>query len=328
MARKRSALGATIAGLIVLTSACSPSGTADTTAKQGLTPITIAVSALSPPATPLWLGLDQGIYKKHGLDAKIVYLQGGSLTAQGIMSGSVNFALLSVDALVATKLQGGDIGSIAGCVDGSYFSIYARAGVTKLADLKGKKIGSSGPGSASEYGITEAMSAAGLSKDDYTLVSLGGVSLRLAALKTGSVDATILSPPATLLAKRDGLTEVVDLIQSGIPGGYCAIGAQPSWVTAHQATAQAFVDAYVESVALSRAKPDLAKQSLSKWTKETDAQVLNEGYNKMLTAMQSPPINPNAATVKASLARQDSPNAKDAETASFLIPGYVEKARA
>lgn len=77
-----------------MTAACGQTGGAETVGSEtgsgdgGLTQITVAVSALSPPAAPLWLAEDQGIYDEHGLDVNLISLEGGSLTAQGLRASA------------------------------------------------------------------------------------------------------------------------------------------------------------------------------------------------------------------------------------------------
>src|SRR5678816_3668450 len=74
---------------------------------------------------------DAGLLKKHGLDARIVIFDAGSILAQAALSGEVKFSVSSGPATIAARSQGADTIIIAACVNTLPYSIVAAKGITR-----------------------------------------------------------------------------------------------------------------------------------------------------------------------------------------------------
>ena len=57
---------------------------------QTLTPFRIANGTSGENPAVLWVGVDQGFYRKHGLNVEVIYMRVGSLAASALVSGDVN----------------------------------------------------------------------------------------------------------------------------------------------------------------------------------------------------------------------------------------------
>jgi ABC-type nitrate/sulfonate/bicarbonate transport system substrate-binding protein len=81
-----------------------------------------------------------------------------------------------------------------------------------VADLKGKTIGITGIGGMGEFTVVESLRRHGLVKDrDFTVLNIeGGPVARIAALKTGKVQAVPLTPGQRVQAEMDGFTMLLD----------------------------------------------------------------------------------------------------------------------
>jgi len=81
-----------------------------------------------------------------------------------------------------------------------------------VADLKGKTIGITGFGGMGEFTVVESLRRHGLVKDrDFSVLNIeGGPAARIAALKTGKVQAVPLTPGQRVQAENDGFTMLLD----------------------------------------------------------------------------------------------------------------------
>jgi ABC-type nitrate/sulfonate/bicarbonate transport system substrate-binding protein len=81
-----------------------------------------------------------------------------------------------------------------------------------VADLKGKTIGITGIGGMGEFTVVESLRRQGLIKDrDFSVLNIeGGPAARIAALKTGKVQAVPLTPGQRVQAENDGFTVLLD----------------------------------------------------------------------------------------------------------------------
>lgn len=115
--------------------------------------------------------VDQGFYKEQGLDVQL--LEGGTdIVPQTVLAqGKADYAVAWVPKALASREQGAgitDVGQIFGR-SGTYQVAWKDSGITKAADLKGKKVGNWGFGN--EFELFAGMTKAGLSPGkDVTLV--------------------------------------------------------------------------------------------------------------------------------------------------------------
>ena len=88
-----------------------PSGAAN--APGQLSTISIAYTSISPQYSPVWIAKDAGIFRKNGINAELVYMRGGVLATQALVSGDVQFINAGGGGVVDAVLGGADIFIIA-----------------------------------------------------------------------------------------------------------------------------------------------------------------------------------------------------------------------
>ena len=90
----------------------------------------------------------------------------------------------------------------------SPYATLAKPGITSIKDLKGKTICIAGPLDINRVYLERIMQANGLRNGDYDITVVGNTAGRFAALKSGAVDATMLTPPAIFFAEDAGFRNV------------------------------------------------------------------------------------------------------------------------
>src|SRR5512147_1967000 len=78
-------------------------------ARPGAEKVRLVYSAVGSSQSPLWIGYEAGIFRKHGLDAELLYVGGGSRAAQVVLSGEVPIAMFTGAAVISADLAGGDL---------------------------------------------------------------------------------------------------------------------------------------------------------------------------------------------------------------------------
>ncbi len=76
-------------------------------------PIRIAYSSVNPHALLAWIGEKRGLYAKYGLSSVLVYVPGGSVSIQALVSGDIDLAQLTGPPGVIANLKGADVVYIA-----------------------------------------------------------------------------------------------------------------------------------------------------------------------------------------------------------------------
>jgi NitT/TauT family transport system substrate-binding protein len=155
-----------LASLLLLT-ACGTADTPSTPAPGGsggaLTPIKLQLQWFFQAQFGGYIAaVDQGFYKEQGLDVKL--LEGGvDIVPQTVLAtGKADYAVAWVPKALASREQGAAITDVAQIFarSGTYQVAWKSSGITKAADLKGKKVGNWGFGN--EFELFAGMTKAGI----------------------------------------------------------------------------------------------------------------------------------------------------------------------
>lgn len=148
---------------------------------------------------PLDVGMEYGLFRKQGLEIDAINFQGGAKIAQAMTAGAVDISL-SAGPDMAFVAKGAPEIAIASIAESAAFMVYIvgkRSNARGMAELKGKKIGITSPGSLTDWLAERLNQVNGWTSesDRVTKVAVGGsAQATLAALKTGQVDASIGAP--------------------------------------------------------------------------------------------------------------------------------------
>jgi len=161
-------------------------------------------------ALPIYLGAKKGVFAKYGLRVEVIATRNEQMNMQALMSDSVQFLTSSTTGLFYLGKQGLDGVGIASWNNASPYSLGSRLKIKELKDLKGKKIASSGAGGRADAFIRFMLAKAGLDpRTDAQIVPLsGGSAVRLAAVVSGNLDATLISSLQGRHAEKLGLTVI------------------------------------------------------------------------------------------------------------------------
>jgi ABC-type nitrate/sulfonate/bicarbonate transport system substrate-binding protein len=159
-------------------------------------------------ALPIYLGAKRGVFARYGLTVEVIATRNEQMNMQALMSDSVQFLTSSSTGLFYLAKQGLDAVGLASWNNASPYSLGSRLKIKEIKDLKGKKIASSGAGGRADAFINFMLAKAGLNpKTDVQILPLsGGSPVRLAAVISGNLDATLISSLQGRYAEKLGLT--------------------------------------------------------------------------------------------------------------------------
>ena len=226
---------------------------------------------------------DSGLLQKYGIDARIVVFEAGSLLAQAALSGEVKISVSSGPATVASRTQGADTTIVAGCVNTLPYSMVAAKGITRWDQLRGKKIAISRFGSGTDTAVRLVLKRFALDPaKDVTIVQVGTQPSRIQALSAGVIDATLVSPPLDLTAKKQGYTILVNIAELGIPYPQQVIETTDRFIRENPQTVKNFLKGFIEGVSYTADHKDQVKKIITKYLKTTDAEILEATYQSYL----------------------------------------------
>jgi len=171
----------------------------------------ITVAGWSKPITevmPLLVEEDKGFYKAQGIELAYVPGAGGGDAIRNILSGQADVAFTDPGSLFAALDKGEKLRAIYDIYPQNVFNVVAlkSSGITRPADLKGKRIGVYSLASGTRQNLLVLLHQAGLAESDVTIVVTG--LLNFAPLLQGQVDATAATDTGLAIGRRRGLGEV------------------------------------------------------------------------------------------------------------------------
>ena len=233
---------------------------------------------------PIFLGQDAGIFRKHNLTLEMIFIPGGSLSLQALIGRSLELLLTGGPPVINAYLQGAKIKIIAGTVNLLPYTFVTVAGVRAAEQLKGKKIGISRFGSNTDYVVRLALTQFALAPADVQIVQVGGSQARLLAMKSGAIEATVLSPEEAIVAQKMGYRILFDFIEKGIEFPHVNVVARDDYLEAQPQTVRAFLRAYLESLRYYKSHRDEAVKKILFLSKLPDRQMGEVIYEGSLRA--------------------------------------------
>jgi len=246
-------------------------------------PMIVGVSGPSINMMYAFVTRDAGLWQKHNSDPRVVIFEAGSVLAQAMLSGEVKMSISSGPAVIAGRSQGAETIIVAAFVNTLPYSLVSAKAITKWDQLKGKKIAISRFGSGTDTAIRLALRKFGLDPlKDVTILQMGSQPDRIRALAAGSIDATLVSPPLDLTAKKQGYNILVNLADLGIAYPQQVIETTDRFIRENPQGIKNFLKGFIEGVRYAATHKDETKKLIAKYLKVTDAELLEATYQSYL----------------------------------------------
>jgi len=303
----------------------APAFAAEIGGKPEKSDVVVSYAQPSGAFTPIWVAYEAGLFKNHGLNAKLQLLT-PQVSAQAVISEEVDFYTDGPD-LINARLRGGQVKYFGGTMQQLVFQIWGAKELKSIQELKGKTIAASTPRAALDTATREALKKNGLVPDrDVQILYVQTVPAILSAVLGGKTAAGTLSAPNTLKAKESGLNLLVDIGKLNIPAFQVAYGTTEKYLKNNPNTVYAFLKAIAEGVALSRKDPGVAKKAIGKYAKIEDAPTIDGTYDAFAPywAMNLA-VRPEAIKKQFEyLDEKEFPTAKNADPKDFYDNSFVE----
>ena len=178
-----------------------------------------AYGAINAYMTSTWIAKEQGFFRKQNVEVQPVFII-ATQAAQAMLAGEVQVGLIGPTHIVNAAAAGGDMVMIMGNQNKVRYQLIAHPSIKRAEDLKGKKvgIGASMAGLATLAAIM-SLEHLGLNprRDNITLLPTGPEPSRLAAVKAGTTQATVIAPEISQAAIAEGFPVLVDMAKLNIP---------------------------------------------------------------------------------------------------------------
>jgi len=251
--------------------------------------IKIPFVSISGFQAPLYIGERAGLFKKNQLDAQLIYMPGGSLIVQTLLSGDVGVASLAPPSAVSAWARGADLAVVAGGIERALNVLMVNPKIKRVDDLRGKRVAISRFGSLSDVSLRDALAYHKLKPQDIVIAQMGGLGERMAALTSGVVDGAILNVDQVFQAEKLGFYVLIDM--GKLPLNYSTQGVVVSrdFLRAQRGVVKRFLKVYIEGIKVFKTDRELSIATLGRYIKTNDREVLAKTYDFYRDAWESVP---------------------------------------
>jgi NitT/TauT family transport system substrate-binding protein len=257
------------------------------------TKLLLGYSSLSSNQTPVWVAKEEGFYKRFGVDADLILIEGSTRGAQALISGDLPMIGMAGQAVISTRARGSDLVTVAGMVNKMNYIFVGSSSVKSPEDLKGKRIGTSQIGTASYHGVILALKQWHLDarRDRITILQVGTQAARVASINSGGSDAIIVNPGLSSAMKQRGYNILADFSDLPIAYPLQLMATRERFLKTEPDLAERLVKAFVagNTFTLDPKNKSRVKATLAKYLRLGSVEQAEEHYQSALAVLPKKP---------------------------------------
>ncbi|NKI68672.1 ABC transporter substrate-binding protein [Collimonas pratensis] len=247
---------------------------------------------------PLTIAEQLGYFKDEGLDVQISDFAGGAKALQALIGGSADVVSGAFEHTISMQAKNQRI---------TAFVLQGRApqivmGVSNktmpnfktIADLKGKKIGVTAPGSSTSMMSNFVLAKGGLKPTDVSYIGVGASAGALSALRSGAIDVIVNLDPLITMLQQDNEIRIISDTRTlkdtntvfGGPMPAATLYASADFIKKYPNTTQALTNAMVRALKwLQKATPADVAKVVPESYQLGDRALYLDAFNKMREAL-------------------------------------------
>jgi len=294
---------------------------------QKLEHTVLAYGSTGPNLTTFWLAREAGLYKQYGLDVDIVFFRGSTIAINALATKDAHFGAFGASSAVLARLGGLDTVLIATAAPGLLFYLVTKKEIKIPADLKGKRIGASRPGTDSDLAVRVATKKLGLGEKDVSIIAMGTDNERLAAMSQGVVDATVVTVGGYVAAQKLGFHSILDLSKENIPYEAASMITTRTLIKENPEMVRRFTKGFVTAIQYAQTHRDATLTVLSKYMRTNDADILNASYDQYVGRIipRVPYVSEQGLQAVIDFIRQRNPQTPSVKAADFMDNRFIKE---
>jgi ABC-type nitrate/sulfonate/bicarbonate transport system substrate-binding protein len=293
---------------------------------HGQDKVRVGYGSLSTSYAAIWVAGEARLFQKNGIDAEVLYLE-SALVRAALLTGDIAMGGMSGTTMAAPRLQGADPILIASFANSLQYRLVVRPEIRTVGDLKGKRVGVAGFGLGAHRGAQIMLAKLGLNPDtDVTMLQIGGDPTRLAALLSGTIDASVFNPPLHKRAAEAGMRVLANIEDMGFSVQASALVTTDRFTKKNYDLTRRAVRSIIDSIHLIKTNPEITKRSIRKYLRFKDERDTEEAYQIMRDTLARKPY-PTVEGVKTVLEELSPklPAAKTAQPRDFMDTRFIDE---
>ncbi len=295
--------------------------------------VRIAHGAFNEKVEALWIGVEQGFFRKHGVNVEVINIRSGPQTIAALASGEIQIAYTIPGTVLSAAAAGMDVAFFGGLVNRADGDFVVAPNIRSAEDLKGKKVGvqSIGGGVWSLAMLALEHLKLDTSRDKILIMVTGDQSVLTQAMASGAIDAAYLGYTFSTLLKEKGFRVLLDIGKAPIDYQGLALAARRSYLKQNPAIVDSILRGALESVAFvhNPANRESVVKSLTKNLKLRSLQEAESGY-EVLQWLYNLDVRPNLKGIQnmQRLLAMTNPKVKDMKAEEVIDEEPVRRVEA
>jgi NitT/TauT family transport system substrate-binding protein len=285
----------------------------------------VYISPNAGSSSVLWVAKDMGIFKKHGLDVNVIYIEGTPKALMALFAGELQVVAGTGPAVASAKIRGADATMIMGLEVFLPYYLIATPVVKTVEDLKGKVGANHSAATSADFAMRLGLRNIGLDPErDVNLRVIGATNLRMLAMQQGQAQFTVITTTEMEEAQKRGFRVLVDLASKRIPYPHSGVITNQKILHDKHDSILRFGRATVEAIHFFKTQKAPTIGVLKKYSK-TDLSTLDTAYNYLKGALPDLPY-PTLEGMKTILAEmgRTRPEVLKADPASMIDSSIVK----
>ena len=228
-----------------------------------------------------YIAKDRGLYKKNGLDADLLFIPSTTTSVSSLVAGDVQVANASGGGVASAVVAGADLVMVACYLNSLPYELVVHESVKSAEDLKGKSVGISRVGSASDVAARALLRGLGLEPDKQVpILQVGGPAERAASFRSGRI-AGFPSPPGIIhLTKGFPFRILISTadFQKRFEFPYICATTTKSFLARQRETVKKVLMAHIEAMQFFKTHKDESKKFIAKYSRINNEDYLEAAY--------------------------------------------------
>lgn len=225
---------------------------------------------------PYQLAEKKGYFREEGFTPEFIYMRSTTIT-MALASQTLLYSSGASSAIQAA-VSGIDAKILWVASSKTLMYLLAKPEIKQIADLKGKRIGVSGVGGASDVGTRAMLSANGVNPRDITVIAIGPTEARLLALKAGAIDATPLISPRNFQAETMGFRNL-GFMGDFMPNAFGGFSINSVALSQDPKTVESLVRIGLKGLRVMKQDKAFTVEMMQRFTKMDDKEIAQRTYD-------------------------------------------------
>jgi NitT/TauT family transport system substrate-binding protein len=242
--------------------------------------LTIPFTQASSSYGALFTAHDGGFWERQGLDVEMINLGAGQVAQAALVSGEVVVTGSGGPGAVNAIAAGANVIVVGVVFDTLPFQLIAVREYASIPELRGTTIGINRLGGSPHVVLRYMMRQGGVNVDqEARVIQIGQQPERIAALRSGAIQATILIPPLGTIVEREGLRILGDSASLGLAYPSSVLVMNRDWLRAERDTARRVLQGLWDGKRAFKYDKEIAVRALRKWLQIDDQALLEETHD-------------------------------------------------